>query len=553
MTEYVLLNDTLGMNNVSVWAVPLEGGQPILLRVDGQLQVGLRRQIIPVIDGSSLVIDAQRANRALRFAEWTPELVEAAIGHHVQPNSWCYNIANPKYEATTPEQVAALVRRLEDMCKLLPFEVKVTAVQRRFLLYYSDGDKRTQERYLRLVTAPGKENPYDREWELVKRFRTADNAYGRPLLYEGPAWVTRFTVNGVDPIVGCRVYVDDEGRFICSDWCQRTGHSTYQRGIDLQVSGYTFDSWIAGPCMQQGSNSRLLPKGTTIVNLNQVNLQQDYTRDLDPGLFASIDFIHAAYLSGAKYKYVEHIFHLAKVVLWTRQDLAVNNLPLADNLVFSCEAGQKMGIITDKEGNTIPVDRNQLSASRIDKQRITEQLQNLMLSEIASMPIPVPIDLNWKGLIALEPEPSEEPPDMPPALPPMEIGSIPVVQASWGDIEAPVINIKAITKNSDLLTWKNLLDAYKDAFEDGSVAPLTPTCGVCGDVMILHYGGDWWQCKDNEHKVRIPYKYNFYISCKDCDNIVQIPGSVNFGDIAGAYPCPHCENITWGFDAYDTL
>lgn len=298
-TEYVLLADML-----TAWA---QGGQVTVIRLDEineetpmqrQLAVptraiiGIRRQIVTVDSNEGLVEKRQ----PLRFAPWTPTLVRLARDFYRPITGWNYDFPNPRVEdAPTRQDEGRLIERLLEQVKILPMDIQITGVQRRYLLYYSDGNKNTQIRYLRLAPKPGRDSPFDQDWELREGFRKDSGDYGTPLLYDGPAWFVRFTVDGVDPIPDCRVYVDDDARFICSDWCQRTGYTTYGKGIDLQVQGYTLGSWIAGPVSQQGRIT--LPPGSRITIMNQAKQQRRHL-ELDEKLAAIVPTVQAAWISG---------------------------------------------------------------------------------------------------------------------------------------------------------------------------------------------------------------------------------------------------------------
>lgn len=298
-TDYVLLADALpawsqGGAAMAIRLDAIEDAKPEVLTlpiVPGTI-VGLRRQIVTALDG------AVRTKQQLQFAPWTPTLVRLARDFYRPLTGWNYDFPNPKTEdAASPRDVARIIERLREQVKILPMYIQIVGVQRRYLLYYSDGNKLTQVRYLRLAPKPGRDSPFGEDWELRESYRNDTNS-GTPLLYDGPAWTVRFTVDGVDPIPDCRVYVDDDGRFICSDWCQRTGYTTYGKGIDLQVQGYTLGSWIAGPVSQQGRIR--LPAGSRITIVNQAGKQARAPNSVDKQLAELVPFVQAAWISGAR-------------------------------------------------------------------------------------------------------------------------------------------------------------------------------------------------------------------------------------------------------------
>lgn len=567
--EYILLNDILGLTG-QVWAVPLKdlSAPAVQLPLTQQLRVGLRRQIVE-IDETGFILAGKANTQSPRFALWTPELVKAAYGVQVFPNGWCYNAPNPKYEETTPEQAAAMIKRLEAMCALLPFKVKVTAVQRRYLLYYSDGGKDTQQRYLRLAPRPGKGSPYTANWELANRFKEDHPSSGTPLLYAGPAWVTRFTVNGTDPVRDCRVYVDDEGRFICSDWCQRTGHSTYHQGIDLQVQGYTFDSWIAGPCMQKLGGA-LLPKGTKVMNLNQMEAQE--RQELDPGLFDSLDFVQAAYLSGARS--VIQVIDMAKSVVWGGA-LSAKNIPVRTAGIegrFSVAANAATGELTTSDGSFVPADLRRADLRRLDLTRASinqgeiraqleaahdlfgiEKPQVEPLKPLNAMQLEQVIgEIFAKAKPAAQPigfAPEPDPAQLLAMLP--QTNDLAVTKESWGDgIEPPTIHVSVGDNDPSLAEqWSNSLSAHEKAMLAGEVATIAPRCLTCGELMPLDALGEFFACP-HHHMPVVTRRYYLHIACTECGDTKVISGSVQYEAIEGSYPCSGCDNNHWTVEGY---
>lgn len=235
---------------------------------------GLRRQILER-DGDRLV-------ETFEQAPLTPELAGRLRVHNANHNSWNYDWPHLQTELRGEGEMRERMRaRLERELQGVPLDIKIVGLQRRYLLYYSDGSYTTQGRYLRVVPQPGT-YPFDANGELLSVYtngptidqiksKKVTNAVGRPLLYAGPAWAVRFEVEGQQPAFGMtRVYVRDDGSFICSDWCQRdptradtTIHQQYGKGIDL-LSGksYTIGSWIMGPCLTRATAQGVYkPKG----------------------------------------------------------------------------------------------------------------------------------------------------------------------------------------------------------------------------------------------------------------------------------------------------
>jgi hypothetical protein len=164
-------------------------------------------------------------------------------------------------------------QRLTRMMGDYPYDFQITGLQRRYLMYFSDGDYNSQKKFERLIPVP-KSSPFRSDGALRRRYDWIWNSnmrdaqvpfpksqrlqYGAlsPCLYLGPAWVVRFTLDGVDVLLDrCRVYVDDDANFICSDWCQRHDYSSYNSGINLQQGIYTFDSWVNGPCITRNKEA----------------------------------------------------------------------------------------------------------------------------------------------------------------------------------------------------------------------------------------------------------------------------------------------------------
>jgi hypothetical protein len=206
----------------------------------------------------------------------TSDLYDEMEESYHAPNSWNYDWPNVEVESmadTDPAMAAKIVERLNKSMAQHPYDFKVTGLQRRYLMYYSDGNHNSQQRFERLIPQPDS-NPFRRSGALRRKYDFIYNSimrdagvpypkdkqgmFGslRPCLYIGPAWVVRFTLDDQDVLLErCRVYVTDEAEFICSDWCQRHDFSSYSNGINLQTGIYSFDGWVTGPCVIKNTES----------------------------------------------------------------------------------------------------------------------------------------------------------------------------------------------------------------------------------------------------------------------------------------------------------
>lgn len=195
--------------------------------------------------------------------------------HFVRENDWC--IDWPHYETESegdnPDSRSRMLALIDELMAPYGLDFKVTGLQRRFLMYYSDGDEASQKFFEALLPIP-ESCPFRRSGALRSRFASSWSHEDRdknvpkpaylnvhdtkPCLYRGPAWVLRFTVGGVNPAFGgCRVYLDDDGQFLCSDWCQRHDFSSYGGGINLQLRGYDLPGWILGPCITRAAEHNI--------------------------------------------------------------------------------------------------------------------------------------------------------------------------------------------------------------------------------------------------------------------------------------------------------
>lgn len=241
--------------------------------------IGLRRYLLEEREGGTYVETGE-------YVPMTPELLADCEDVYHRSNSWNYDWPSIAVE-TAPEADAAHEQRIRERLTAqmadYPYDFEITGMQRRYLMYYSDGSIGSQKRFDRLLPSPDT-SPFRLDGSLRRKYdwiynhimRDAkvpvpvdkERHYGqlRPCLYLGPAWVVRFRLDGQDVLLErCRVYVDDEANFICSDWCQRHDYSSYSGGINLQMGIYTFAGWVTGPCIakntQEGS---FRPLSTTV-------------------------------------------------------------------------------------------------------------------------------------------------------------------------------------------------------------------------------------------------------------------------------------------------
>lgn len=223
---------------------------------------GLRRTVLEELDGGML-------RETSTVLPMDAELAESMDEHYEQHNSWIYDWPHlPTESAETPEARAALEALIYAQMGEVPFTFKITAMQRRYLMYFSDGSLGSQKRFERFIPQPST-SPFSRNWELKPRYEMYYNSImrdanvplpkekmskwgsGRPCLYVGPAWTVRFTIDDQDPLLErCSVYITDDGTLIGTAWCQRNDQTSYQSGgINLQMGIYTLSSWIMGPCL----------------------------------------------------------------------------------------------------------------------------------------------------------------------------------------------------------------------------------------------------------------------------------------------------------------
>lgn len=262
MTKWIYLTD-LAPQGIII--NPETGDQRRIMSsaVKDKAPAGLRRHVLEEMPGGLF----RETGEVLPVTESLLADMEDA---YAAPNNWNFDWPHLKVEAEAdehPEMEAKVRQRLEAMMANYPYDFKITGLQRRYLMYFSDGNYHSQQRFERLVPAPTS-NPFRQDGKLRKKYdwiwnsnmrdakvpypKDKESMYGglTPCLYSGPAWVVRFQLDGTDVLLErCRVYVDDEANFICSDWCQRHDYTSYHNGINLQTGIYTFDGWVTGPCL----------------------------------------------------------------------------------------------------------------------------------------------------------------------------------------------------------------------------------------------------------------------------------------------------------------
>ena len=242
--------------------------------VKDRAPAGLRRYLLEELSGGTY-------RETGYVVPMTAEVHDDLVDFYHAPNSWNYDWPHLQIEQDEGRR-EQIVSRLSTMMQGHPYDFQVTGIQRRYLMYYSDGSIETQQRFERYIPNP-KAFPYRHDGSLRRKYtsiynnimRDAGVPYKplpefmgqscRPCLYLGPAWVVRFTLDGHDPLLErCRVYVDDEANFICSDWCQRHDYSSYNNGINLQTGIYSFDGWVTGPCVIRNIDQGWRPKSVTV-------------------------------------------------------------------------------------------------------------------------------------------------------------------------------------------------------------------------------------------------------------------------------------------------
>jgi hypothetical protein len=247
--------------------------------VKDRAPAGIRRYVLEELSGGTY-------RETGEVMPLTTELFDDMIDCYVGPNNWNFDWPHWQTEIVgdeNPDGAQRITERLSAMMQHHPYDFKVTGLQRRFLLYYSDGDHKSQQRFERYIPLP-KAYPFRSDGKLQRRYEYLYNSimrdagvpvpkhqaaiHGgsmRPCLYIGSAWVVRFTLDGHDPLLDrCRVYVDDDAGFICSDWCQRHDYTSYHNGINLQTGIYDFDTWVTGPCIIRNTEQGWRPKNAEV-------------------------------------------------------------------------------------------------------------------------------------------------------------------------------------------------------------------------------------------------------------------------------------------------
>jgi hypothetical protein len=138
----------------------------------------------------------------------------------VQRNPWVYD--PPTLEEIATSMPEAMVYGLAaEVSQVTSRLCKITYARRRRLVYISDGD--------------------------LKHTPTAVATFnGSPVIFDGWAWAVRFLLDGRDLLKSNFIYLDDNGMFICSDWCQRDRPASYDKNIRLYSQrDKTLGMWVA--------------------------------------------------------------------------------------------------------------------------------------------------------------------------------------------------------------------------------------------------------------------------------------------------------------------
>jgi len=212
------------------------------------------------------------------FVRLDTKVVALLRKHDFAVNSWNVDPmhAPTEQQSDDPAWQEETHARIMDTLQLLPYTAKLQGIQLRHLLYYSDGDYDTQQRYLSVCPQPNYGEIWDKNWELNSVIANAptqdevidwdreedgdsDNPLatgekqllGQPLLWNGPAIMIRLLLDDQQAAFGgCRIYLDPTDlRVISSDWCQRAGRDMYSQGIDLQVREYDLPTWLISSCV----------------------------------------------------------------------------------------------------------------------------------------------------------------------------------------------------------------------------------------------------------------------------------------------------------------
>lgn len=330
-SQWLYLGDVTSGGNVQVMRV--DTGEKTTLsinQIEDRAPIGLRGYLLERNDSTGMY--RETGEQAAMTEELWDELTDAWRGH----NSWIADWPHFQLESSvSPSEVDAMRQKLLAQTVQLPYEFEIVGLQRRWLLYFSDGDFSTQQYFDRAIPWPDR-LPYRRNGELRQQFQRGwdhamrdakapkpqflQNLSLRPCMYAGPAWVVRVKLNGVVPQVqNCRMYVDDDGTFLASDWCQRQDFHTYGSGINLQVGLYNFASWLIGPCLVYAQskahlvvphintrqvrvrdvmkNAMLMPTFEEAMQLSMVELKQSGMKfpevRIEPGPITEVDVAEA--------------------------------------------------------------------------------------------------------------------------------------------------------------------------------------------------------------------------------------------------------------------
>lgn len=199
---------------------------------DGLLKLGVPQQ--QPLNGTLLNCDGTISNDTMdeeTYRAYLPLMQRAPRpGNGFTMDVICAEVAHLVKD--TPEMLAKLNAQLAG----LP-GTSVYMAQPRWLRYYSDGDMSSQRSALHGI----RNAPYP----------VRDGGeYMRPLLYDGPAWVVGLRLG--DKLLPGRCFVNSNGDFICSDWCQREVDKG--GGIDLYTGAnvkHTLMTWVAGPAISR--------------------------------------------------------------------------------------------------------------------------------------------------------------------------------------------------------------------------------------------------------------------------------------------------------------
>lgn len=229
-------------------------------QVEGDAPCGFRRMIL------EQATDRLFFRETGQFRPMTPELHMEMIGVY-EPRVGGYQFDWPhlQVENDTAGEQAMRTRLVADMEKYqIPFEI--IGLQRRFIWYSGMNGDSIQQLWIGMATPPTM-YPFTASGKLKALYRGSIGQWGSkeeaagvkpPLglgkyrvLYAGPAWALRVRVDNQNPLYGhCTMFVDDEGHFICSDWCQRQDYTSYHGGVNLQTGLYMWDTWLMESALQ---------------------------------------------------------------------------------------------------------------------------------------------------------------------------------------------------------------------------------------------------------------------------------------------------------------